>query len=75
MLPRQVDAVSAAIGRPGHIPQTPAARYLRHSIAMGEHDIYLGLAGVAIVTLAVVLVIIPRRFDIAAGAAADRPDS
>jgi EmrB/QacA subfamily drug resistance transporter len=71
-LPHQVNAVSNVLSRPGQTPQTAAARYLRHAIAAGAHDIYLGLAAVAIVTLGIVLVVIPRRFDTGAGAAADQ---
>jgi EmrB/QacA subfamily drug resistance transporter len=72
-IPHQVDAVSAALGRPGRLPVTAAASYLRQAISAGVHDVYVGLAGVAVVTLAVVIAIIPRRFETSAGAAADHP--
>lgn len=71
-LPHQVDAVSAALGRPGRLSGTAVAGYLRQAISAGTHDVYLGLAGVAVVTLAVIA-IIPRRFETGAGAAADHP--
>jgi EmrB/QacA subfamily drug resistance transporter len=72
-LPHQVNAVSAALGRPGQLAGTAAGDYLRRAISAGTHDVYLGLAGVAVATLAVVIVIVPRRFATAAGAAADIP--
>lgn len=72
-LPHQVNAVSAALGRPGRLPGTAVAGYLRQAISAGAHEIYLGLAGVAVVTLGVVIAIIPRRFETSAGAAADHP--
>ena len=72
-LPHQVNAVSAALGRPGRPPDTAVAAYLRQAISAGAHDIYLGLAGVAVVTLVMVIAIIPRRFETGAGAAADHP--
>jgi hypothetical protein len=72
-LPDQVNAVSTALSRPGG-PEAAVARYLRQAITAAMHDVYTGLAGVAVVTLAVVLVIIPRRFETTAGASADVPD-
>jgi EmrB/QacA subfamily drug resistance transporter len=72
-LPHQVNAVSAALGQPGALAGTAVQRYLRHAISAGAHDVYLGLAGVAVVTLAVIIVIVPRRFETSAGAAADQP--
>jgi multidrug resistance protein len=74
-LPQQVDAVSAALGRPGHPSRTAVAGYLRQAITAGTHDVYVGLAGIAVVTLAVVLAIVPRRFETSAGAGADHPGS
>lgn len=32
------------------------------TLAAGTHDVYLGLAGVAVVTTAAVLIIVPRHF-------------
>jgi multidrug resistance protein len=72
-LPRQVNAVSAALAQPGRSEGSAVVRYLRQAISAGTHDVYLGLAGVAVVTLVVVLVIVPRRFDTGAGAGADHP--
>jgi EmrB/QacA subfamily drug resistance transporter len=66
-LPERVNAVSAALGRPGAPSRSAAASYLRQAIAAGVHDVYVGLAGVAVVTLVVVLVIVPRRFGTGAG--------
>jgi EmrB/QacA subfamily drug resistance transporter len=72
-LPHQVNAVSAALGRPGALSGTAAGRYLRQAISAGAHDVYLGLAGVAVATLAVIIAIIPRRFAAGAAPAADPP--
>jgi hypothetical protein len=72
-LPHQVNAVSAALGQPGRLSDTAVASYLRQAMSAGAHDIYLGLAGVAVVTLGAVIAIIPRRFETGAGAAADHP--
>jgi multidrug resistance protein len=71
-LPHQVNAVSTALGQPGRLSGTAVASYLRQAIAAGVHDVYLGLAGVAVVTLIAVLAIIPRRFDTGAGDAASQ---
>jgi EmrB/QacA subfamily drug resistance transporter len=72
-LPHQVNGVSTALSRPGGAAAAAVHGYLRQAIAAGAHDVYLGLAGVAVVTLGVVIVIIPRRFATSAGAAADQP--
>jgi hypothetical protein len=72
-LPHQVNGVSTALSRPGGAAAAAVHGYLRQAIAAGAHDVYLGLAGVAVVTLGVVIVVIPRRFATSAGAAADQP--
>jgi multidrug resistance protein len=72
-LPHQVNAVSGALGRPAGAATAAVDRYLRQAITAGAHDVYLVLAGVAVATLLVVLVIVPRRFATSAGAAADQP--
>jgi multidrug resistance protein len=59
-LPHQVNGVAPALARPGQLG--PAADYLRAAVAAGTHDVYVALAGVAVVTAACVLTIIPRRF-------------
>jgi EmrB/QacA subfamily drug resistance transporter len=71
-LPGQVNAVSAVLGRPGGAGDAVTA-YLQRAITAATHDVYVVLGGVAVVTLAVVLVIIPRRFETSAGATADLP--
>lgn len=74
-LPHQVNAVSAALGGAGGVggrPATAVGDYLRQAISAAMHDVYIGLGGVAAVTL-IVLAIIPRRFETSAGAAADNP--
>jgi EmrB/QacA subfamily drug resistance transporter len=71
-LPRQVNEVSAVLARPGG-PPAAVAGYLRQAITAAMHDVYIGLGGVAVVTLGVVLAIIPRRFETSAGSAADVP--
>jgi EmrB/QacA subfamily drug resistance transporter len=60
-LPHQVNGISGALTRSGQLGQA-ASGYLRDAISAGTRDIYLGLAGVAVVTAVTVLVIIPRRF-------------
>src|ERR1700722_3901509 len=72
-LPHQVNAVSGALGRPAGPATAAVDRYLRQAITAGAHDVYLVLAGVAVATLLLVLVIVPRRFATTAGAAADQP--
>jgi fucose permease len=71
-LPHQVNAVGTVLGRPGGLAANAVDSYLRQAISAGTHDVYLGLAGVAVVTLAVIA-IVPRRFETSAGAAADVP--
>ncbi len=60
-LPRQVGGVGAALARPGALGRAGIA-YLKGAIAAGTHDVYLGLAGVALITAVLVLVLVPRRF-------------
>jgi EmrB/QacA subfamily drug resistance transporter len=72
-LPHQVNAVGTVLGRPGGLSGSAVDGYLRQAISAGTHDVYLGLAGVAVVTLGVVIAIIPRRFETTAGAQADHP--
>jgi hypothetical protein len=60
------------LGRPGGLAANAVDSYLRQAISAGTHDVYLGLSGVAVVTLAVIA-IVPRRFETTAGAAADVP--
>jgi hypothetical protein len=71
-LPHQVNAVGTVLGRPGGLAANAVDSYLRQAISAGTHDVYLGLSGVAVVTLAVIA-IVPRRFETTAGAAADVP--
>ena len=60
-LPQQVNGITGALTRPGQLGHA-ASGYLRDAISAGTRDVYLGLAGVAVVTAVTVLVIIPRRF-------------
>jgi hypothetical protein len=60
-LPQRVDQVGAALTRAAGLGRA-AAGYLRDAISAGIHDVYLGLALAAVVTLAAVLVLVPRRF-------------
>jgi EmrB/QacA subfamily drug resistance transporter len=67
-LPQQVNEVAAALTRAAELGRA-AAGYLRAAITAATHDVYLGLAVAAAATLVSVLVIVPRRFTTAAGAA------
>lgn len=58
-LPRQLDGVMTALQIPGG--STAAESWLRHSIFVATHNLYLGLVVVAVITMGVVLTI-PRRF-------------
>lgn len=58
-LPDQVDGIIAMLH--DHAASEAAQTYLRHAIYAATHHIYLGLIGVAILTLAVV-VATPHRF-------------
>jgi MFS family permease len=60
-LPDQVNGVGGALARSGRLGPA-AAGYLRAAISAGTRDVYVGLAGVAAVTVLAVLVVIPRRF-------------
>lgn len=67
-LPQQVSQIGGELTRPGALGRAAAA-YLRAAIAAAGHDVYLALAGVAVVTLLVALMV-PRRFETSPGAAA-----
>jgi hypothetical protein len=70
-LPRQVSSVGNVLGLTRGTGA--AAGYLRDSVSIATRHVYLGLAVVALATLAAVFVIVPRRFSTAAGATADAP--
>jgi multidrug resistance protein len=67
-LPHQVNEVGPALTRTGSLGQAAAA-YLRHALTAATRDVYLALAGIAVLTLVAVL-LVPRRFDAAAAAGA-----
>jgi multidrug resistance protein len=71
-LPGGVNAVSSALAHPGQ-EGSAVVSYLRQAISAGTRDVYLGLAGAAVLTLLVVLAVVPRRFGTEAGAGADHP--
>jgi hypothetical protein len=56
-----VNDITGALTRPGQLGHA-ASGYLRDAISAGTRDVYLGLAGVTVVTSVTVLIIIPRRF-------------
>lgn len=58
-LPKNLDHIMSALQTPGG--SSAAESWLRHSIYVATHHLYIGLVLVAILTLAVVL-IIPRHF-------------
>ena len=64
-LPHDINAVIGAL----HSPELPgtAERYLRRAMYTATHHVYVGLAVVALVTLAIVL-LTPRRFPVASEA-------
>ena len=67
-LPGQVSGVSAALAQPQELGQA-AEGYLRAAIATATSHVYLALTVVAALTIAGVLLLMPRRFDTAAGCA------
>jgi EmrB/QacA subfamily drug resistance transporter len=67
-LPHGVSDVGGALAQPQRLGATAAA-YLRYAISAATSDVYVWLAGVAVATLVVVL-IVPRRFATSAGATA-----
>jgi MFS family permease len=69
-LPRRVGSVGNVLGLTRG--NGPAAGYVRDAVSLGIRHVYLGLAVVALATLAAAC-IVPRRFSTAAGAAADAP--
>jgi fucose permease len=68
-LPHQVSGVSGALARPQAL-SSAADSYLRAAIAAATSHVYAALTVVAALTIAGVLVPMPRRFSTAAGAAA-----
>jgi EmrB/QacA subfamily drug resistance transporter len=69
-LPHRIGSVGNVLGLTRG--NGPVAGYLRDAVSLGIRHVYLGLAVVALGTLAVALVV-PRRFSTAAGATADAP--
>ena len=65
-LPGDVDSTSQLLGA-GRL-SAEAATYLRHSLYLGAHHVFVTLLSVAVVLVAVLLVVTPRRF----GAPVDR---
>jgi multidrug resistance protein len=73
-LPHSVSGVSAAIGRASGTG--PAARYLRDAISAATHDVYLGLVVAAVLTIALIGVVMPRRMETASSEpAAGEPEA
>ncbi len=72
-LPGQVSGVSSALAHPAALGRA-AADYLRAAIATGTQHVYLALTVVAALTIAGVLLLMPRRFDTQAGAAPSAGD-
>ena len=64
-LPRDISAVVSGL----HLHQLSSAAdlYMRHAIFTATHNVYIGVAGVALATLAVVC-LTPRRFPVATDA-------
>jgi hypothetical protein len=68
-LPHQVSGIATALTRPGQLG--PAAdSYLKAAIATATNHVYAALTVVAALTIAAVLLLMPRRFDVRAGATA-----
>jgi len=68
-LPGQVSGVSAALARPQELGQA-AEDYLKAAIATATSHVYVALTVVAGLTIAGVLLLMPRRFDTTPGSAA-----
>jgi multidrug resistance protein len=64
-LPHRVSGIGSVLNSTGGSGRVAA--YLRDSVALATHDVYLLLAVVAVATLAVVLAVVPRRFDTTPG--------
>lgn len=68
-LPGQVSGIATALARPGQLG--PAAdSYLKAAIATATSHVYAALTVVAALTIVAVLLLMPRRFDVRAGASA-----
>ncbi|MBO0775545.1 MAG: MFS transporter [Actinobacteria bacterium] len=67
-LPHHVNEVGPALTSPGTLGHA-AADYLRRALTAATQDVYLALAGIAVLTMVVVL-LVPRRFATDAGASA-----
>lgn len=57
-LPDDVNGVSEALGNPG------APEYLRHVLYDGMHNVFLTMLVIAVLVVAVLLVVTPRRFPV-----------
>ena len=68
-LPRQVSGISAALARPQALGRA-ADSYLKAAIATATNHVYAALTVVAALTIVAVLLLMPRRFDVRAGATA-----
>jgi multidrug resistance protein len=68
-LPHQVSGIAAALTRPQQLGQA-ADSYLKAAIATATSHVYAALTVVAALTIGAVLLLMPRRFDVRAGATA-----
>ena len=68
-LPHQVGGIAAALTRPQALGAA-ADRYLKAAIATATSHVYAALTVVAALTIVAVLLFMPRRFDVRAGASA-----
>ena len=68
-LPHQVSGIATALTRPGQLGQA-ADSYLKAAIATATNHVYAALTVVAALTIGAVLLLMPRRFDVRAGATA-----
>jgi len=68
-LPGQVSGIATALGRPGQLGAA-ADSYLKAAIAAATSHVYAALTAVAALTIVAILLLMPRRFDTQAGAAA-----
>ncbi|WP_246353544.1 MFS transporter [Streptomyces fulvorobeus] len=62
-LPRDLDAISHALGDPGSL-SAEATDYLRRAVDAAVDHVYLGAAGAAALALLVLVFVTPRRFPV-----------
>jgi hypothetical protein len=59
-LPRGADAASIAIGGHGPSRTSPAGEFVRHALGAASHDVFVGLAVLAVLTVGFLL-LMPHR--------------